>query len=547
MEVEGIDKTSKWTIWRLAPVVLVMSYRVWVYSTIVWVYPNSLIRPGAFDLVVWTTMIITVAFYLQTSLKDPGFQTSCPSKFLTGEQARRSDEVKVNLMRAHRKGASRSVYGRRAKHGQFVMSSSSEGESSADSSPPEGSSEDIDLEEGRHRSCSSNETRLDFGVPLDFAESSGGMYVVSCAVDSEATLSRKMRKPVIHTSEEDARTTAESWNHQSSTELELMRVKDDEAIEINFDRGSEPKDRKSVRGAIANSRTWRGRLWTLTFLFKIFIAYIKDWITVMLWPYKFLWKRAQIQEGVSTIEMQKLFSMGVHSLYQNGEKLRFCCHCSQWQVLRSKHCRSCGHCIKLHDHHCPWLGVCVGEQNRIYFLYFLSWQTIELLLTSVQIILAVFIKNGEWLEETNKHHDVSLLVVMPRVFLLLCAILLVSMALFTLCLFFYHLFLIGTNLTTWETMSWHRISYLKSKKQQHGSPFGSASCKSNFILAMLPSAYDRKLLLKMDSVEKWIDSRVLIGPGGSMLWKAKIPGDLEYGQLPPCTDNCCCNLYEACI
>jgi palmitoyltransferase len=52
-------------------------------------------------------------------------------------------------------------------------------------------------------------------------------------------------------------------------------------------------------------------------------------------------------------------------------ELRYCMSCNQNQPLRAKHCRKCEHCIATHDHHCPWLGNCVGERNKRYFFLYL--------------------------------------------------------------------------------------------------------------------------------------------------------------------------------
>lgn len=35
---------------------------------------------------------------------------------------------------------------------------------------------------------------------------------------------------------------------------------------------------------------------------------------------------------------------------------RYCTVCNLEQPIRSKHCKSCGRCVALYDHHCPWMG-----------------------------------------------------------------------------------------------------------------------------------------------------------------------------------------------
>lgn len=48
----------------------------------------------------------------------------------------------------------------------------------------------------------------------------------------------------------------------------------------------------------------------------------------------------------------------------------FCTVCNLEQTLRSKHCRDCKRCIATYDHHCPWMGTCIGEKNRKdFFIY----------------------------------------------------------------------------------------------------------------------------------------------------------------------------------
>ena len=43
---------------------------------------------------------------------------------------------------------------------------------------------------------------------------------------------------------------------------------------------------------------------------------------------------------------------------------------------------------------------------------------------------------------------------------------------FTTSLIVLHSMLSGANLTTWECLSWRRISYMQSWRRRDGSPFG---------------------------------------------------------------------------
>ncbi|KMZ93201.1 hypothetical protein PVMG_04947 [Plasmodium vivax Mauritania I] len=52
---------------------------------------------------------------------------------------------------------------------------------------------------------------------------------------------------------------------------------------------------------------------------------------------------------------------------------------------RAHHCRSCKRCVLKMDHHCPWIGTCVGERNLKFFFLFLSYG----LLTTVYIAVTI--------------------------------------------------------------------------------------------------------------------------------------------------------------
>jgi hypothetical protein len=56
---------------------------------------------------------------------------------------------------------------------------------------------------------------------------------------------------------------------------------------------------------------------------------------------------------------------------------------------RTAHCRICNVCVEKIDHHCPWLGICIGKRNyRLFFAYLVALQTV-LILVLVQAYLWV--------------------------------------------------------------------------------------------------------------------------------------------------------------
>ena len=66
------------------------------------------------------------------------------------------------------------------------------------------------------------------------------------------------------------------------------------------------------------------------------------------------------------------------------QKYKICNSCNIIRPLRTTHCGSCDNCVLKFDHHCPWIGTCVGKRNYHYFFFFLIF------LNLTQIFMGIF-------------------------------------------------------------------------------------------------------------------------------------------------------------
>ncbi|XVF15991.1 hypothetical protein REPUB_Repub09cG0203700 [Reevesia pubescens] len=176
----------------------------------------------------------------------------------------------------------------------------------------------------------------------------------------------------------------------------------------------------------------------------------------------------------------------VMDMYPPGTSIRTCtcAYCNVEQPPRAKHCQDCDKCVLQFDHHCVWLGTCIGQGNHCKFWWYLCEETALCLWTGILYVtyLKTNISRSWWKDAI--------------VILLLISL---SISIIFLLLLLFHSYLVLTNQTTYELVRRRRIPYLRGIPERV-NPFSKGVCSnlydfccvgsSKYSLESLPSAQE---------------------------------------------------------
>ena len=161
-------------------------------------------------------------------------------------------------------------------------------------------------------------------------------------------------------------------------------------------------------------------------------------------------------------------------------KLKYCFTCKIFRPPRASHCSICDNCVERFDHHCPWVGNCVGKRNyRFFYLFLVSLAFLCVFIFGCAVTHLVLLGKedsggGESKSDAENRNFIDAIRKSPS-----------SIVVVVICFFSvwsviglagFHSYLASTNLTTNEDI---KGSYSSKRNHDNFNPFSRGNAVSN--------------------------------------------------------------------
>ena len=124
--------------------------------------------------------------------------------------------------------------------------------------------------------------------------------------------------------------------------------------------------------------------------------------------------------------------------------LNYCYSCCLYRPPRTSHCAICDNCVERFDHHCIWLGTCIGKRNYKFFYFLVLFLNLNALFQSIYGIYLIVYSSTH--SNNKDKYDIFVIIFMSFVILFdVCFV-----VFFIGKLLYVHTKLVFKNLTFYE-------------------------------------------------------------------------------------------------